>query len=1123
MINRQHQQVINDDKPKRKYSKNGCRECKRRKMKCDETKPHCWQCSRLDKPCVYDMAKEPKSTTKKRKKSTSGNQPSTKQPSPHSTPTTLSDSTTHSSNSRSTTPSSYHPPYNPPYSYTSSSTSSLSSSSSSSSIPSYHNISSIYEPGYSSGYNPKSYKSSLSNILNNTPSLPNLQTTSVQPNSNDASFPLSSPLRHPTTIPSTTSVPTQRNQYSDTSIGHGIGQTVTPPKSSPIAIPSRSTVHPQPLTQSNIVNINTPKTSIFSFGNSINGSTPVSAGSRASPLSSHQPQSLPQQQLQRLPALIPSFGVSNLNQGINEESPSSVTSSISTIGSTLSSSIGTSNPVINRDQQHPQKIMLPDNFQKPTINATHLSKKAGMADRYDPIKSDLSNINTSNKVVNDSLRQALEGFNFKLLAQDISSLIGNNDPTSFTNTNDADDFQDVSLTMSLKIVAQPASVTGDTAKSRTRGASFINAVPSSHNYLPHSNSIISSSPPASKMSMNRPRLASISSVGSNGSFASVTMSAASSYVGSNGHPNNMNHSNLGLGYTGASETVSLGSSFDGDDNISASRSTLMRNTNSMASVDTKQEYAENDGGSRSEYPQYDDALLTASVSLDAIQIPEAHKPYLDSFYNEFSRKLSPFANQNGSNPIRDILLHYATNHRYLLAAILACGSVAGNTHQAHYLSQCYRLSLISLQDETAAIQNIEPLLLTVLLLISFNVTLNRHGWSAHLQGTKELMTRYASKQFGSNEDSEVPSATIIPLCIHWFNSYEILMSLNNPGMLLSDSTDYDLFFATSPSQTDQLQTLGLVTDEGFNLIYGHYHSLMGPVCRLLKMIKENQPQYEDSKIEDIEMIGEKSSFDRVSRDPISVFKVFELISEFTNSRSCYKVSSTAEIPKDHDLHWTKFDYEGRIQLGKLILDNGIGTMYVCCDTVDLGHGINEFAVIQSRKFEVHMFHWQDLSHQLFVLGCLLYLAINFLGLPKENSMVQQLVDNIYNISYFLPFIEVDQESTKQDPVISIKKRRALDDESPVTLHAALETSVNVGGIINSKMVISKSTIKTDALKYYLMKVQWPLFLAGINSTNPVHQSQIGKFFQLLEELEVGSAGYTSAKLRQHWIKESQND
>ncbi|KAK6205330.1 fungal-specific transcription factor domain-containing protein [Scheffersomyces amazonensis] len=38
---------------KRTYSRGGCVECKRRRMKCDEGKPFCHQCTRLSKQCVY--------------------------------------------------------------------------------------------------------------------------------------------------------------------------------------------------------------------------------------------------------------------------------------------------------------------------------------------------------------------------------------------------------------------------------------------------------------------------------------------------------------------------------------------------------------------------------------------------------------------------------------------------------------------------------------------------------------------------------------------------------------------------------------------------------------------------------------------------------------------------------------------------------------------------------------------------------------------------------------------------------------------------------------------------------------------------------------------------------------
>lgn len=38
---------------KRKYSRSGCTECKKRRMKCDENKPKCWQCDRLGRDCIY--------------------------------------------------------------------------------------------------------------------------------------------------------------------------------------------------------------------------------------------------------------------------------------------------------------------------------------------------------------------------------------------------------------------------------------------------------------------------------------------------------------------------------------------------------------------------------------------------------------------------------------------------------------------------------------------------------------------------------------------------------------------------------------------------------------------------------------------------------------------------------------------------------------------------------------------------------------------------------------------------------------------------------------------------------------------------------------------------------------
>lgn len=58
---------------KRKYSRNGCTECKRRRMKCDETKPTCWQCARLNRECVYILnAKNKKRKPREARSNASG-------------------------------------------------------------------------------------------------------------------------------------------------------------------------------------------------------------------------------------------------------------------------------------------------------------------------------------------------------------------------------------------------------------------------------------------------------------------------------------------------------------------------------------------------------------------------------------------------------------------------------------------------------------------------------------------------------------------------------------------------------------------------------------------------------------------------------------------------------------------------------------------------------------------------------------------------------------------------------------------------------------------------------------------------------------------------------------------
>lgn len=58
--------VSNTGIKKRKYSRKGCLECKRRKIKCDENQPDCGHCVRIEHACVYPDTDAPKKPRKPR-------------------------------------------------------------------------------------------------------------------------------------------------------------------------------------------------------------------------------------------------------------------------------------------------------------------------------------------------------------------------------------------------------------------------------------------------------------------------------------------------------------------------------------------------------------------------------------------------------------------------------------------------------------------------------------------------------------------------------------------------------------------------------------------------------------------------------------------------------------------------------------------------------------------------------------------------------------------------------------------------------------------------------------------------------------------------------------------------
>lgn len=62
-------------KKRTKYSKNGCQECKRMKVKCDEMKPICTRCSKTSKQCLYIPSNPKKSAAISKERTPMGNLP----------------------------------------------------------------------------------------------------------------------------------------------------------------------------------------------------------------------------------------------------------------------------------------------------------------------------------------------------------------------------------------------------------------------------------------------------------------------------------------------------------------------------------------------------------------------------------------------------------------------------------------------------------------------------------------------------------------------------------------------------------------------------------------------------------------------------------------------------------------------------------------------------------------------------------------------------------------------------------------------------------------------------------------------------------------------------------------
>ncbi|KAL6450029.1 LYS14 Lysine biosynthesis regulatory protein LYS14 [Candida maltosa Xu316] len=349
--------------------------------------------------------------------------------------------------------------------------------------------------------------------------------------------------------------------------------------------------------------------------------------------------------------------------------------------------------------------------------------------------------------------------------------------------------------------------------------------------------------------------------------------------------------------------------------------------------------------------------VTKNVPIDYIKLPRKHEQlYWEEFYNNFAQIIEPFQayhalTKTTSNPARDIILQTAANEPFLLAAVLAEGA---NTcylkykrpedERAYgaYLSKCLKL-LESARGETDLNANIEAVLLTLLLLTAATATSQTQQWRPHLVGAKSLLI----KAFNQNVSKK------FVFCKFWFISIEILagLSTNIGGTLQTDYEIDRLITSGNEYEVAALRDLGLITDQGFNILMGFDNTCISCFGELLKLLNQK----------------------RAGTMTINTMEYVKVLSNFYNQANIVYIDERGVVP-EKEL-----------------------TRYIP------GLPIEELRV----NNESFWISWQDISHQSYVLSSIIMILTRFFVID-----VSSLVDKMISfIQYLNQFSDVQQHAS----------------------------------------------------------------------------------------------------------------
>ncbi|ODV85259.1 hypothetical protein CANARDRAFT_199056 [[Candida] arabinofermentans NRRL YB-2248] len=188
-------------------------------------------------------------------------------------------------------------------------------------------------------------------------------------------------------------------------------------------------------------------------------------------------------------------------------------------------------------------------------------------------------------------------------------------------------------------------------------------------------------------------------------------------------------------------------------------------------------------------------------------------------------------------------------------------------------------------------ENIEPMLLTVLLLTSYTAISYVQKWRPHLRGAKDLLSTYAP--FNEELSLNNYSSYVIAFCRSWYMSIENLAGLSAPlGGTLQSEEEIESMLFDLPKMKVFLENINVSRKDGFNLLYGYTDSMAISLQRLVKYIRRYR-NYND-------IINSNPS---IKKEPdTSIFAVYELISDIQKEAKFEIISKSGCVPKDHFLH-----------------------------------------------------------------------------------------------------------------------------------------------------------------------------------------------------------------------------